>query len=106
MDPLLATLRKVRWLLGVQQWIRFAAAGLIGALAGCCAWLVLTRLFPLLAVDRTPHVGILAIGVLASLLWAIRRRPSLLQAASRPTGGSPWMSASPAHYSSPEPRDP
>ena len=81
MDPLLATLRKVQWLLGVQQWIRFAVDGLIGGLAVCCAWLVLTRLFPLLAGDRTPYLGILAVAVLASLLWAIRRRPSLLEAA-------------------------
>jgi len=81
MDPLLATLRKVRWLLGVQKWIRFAVAALIGGLGGCCAWLVLTRLFPLLAADRTPYAGILAIAVLGSLFWAVRRRPTLLQAA-------------------------
>jgi len=81
MDPLLTTLRKVRWLLGFQQWIRFVVVGLIGGLTGCCAWLVVTRLFPLLAIDRTPYAGVLAIGVLVSVLWGIRRRPDLLQAA-------------------------
>lgn len=79
-------LRKLRWLLGVQQWIESVAVGLFVSGCACCAWLLLVRLFPLLDGGLLPYWLSLGVGGLAASGWAVYRRPTLLATALEADG--------------------
>ena len=86
MDPMMAMLRKLRWLLGVQQWIESVAVGLFVSGCACCLWLLLVRLFPLLNSGSFPYWVSLGAGVVAATGWAVYRRPALLDTALEADG--------------------
>jgi hypothetical protein len=81
MDPMIATLRRVRRRMAVQQWFRFNVIGLLITASAGCATVLFSKLFPLLGSPELVCLGLLVAGFLAATAWAIHRRPRLVDAA-------------------------
>ena len=80
-DPLMAALRKVRLRLGLRRWVRYTAASLFVGATAACLWVLLTRLFPQLGDAFAPALVLLGVAYAIATGWAIRNRPSLVDAA-------------------------
>lgn len=81
MDSLAEALRRVRRRLFLQRWLDLAVAALLGWAATLFAWVLATRLFPVLGNPRPVGLVLLGIGVLAASSISVWRRPSMLRAA-------------------------
>lgn len=81
MDPLLATLSKLRLVLGLRTWLEFVAKSFIYTTSFGFAWVVATRLFPLLGDAMAVSGVIILLGAVAASIAAFVARPTLLHAA-------------------------
>lgn len=81
MNPLEATLRKIRTRLAVRQWITFTVKGLAYTAWVACVWVLLTRLFPVLGDAAAVCLSLLALGLVAAATMALHRRPGMVDAA-------------------------
>ncbi len=81
MDPLVATLQRLRRRLGLQLWLRRLFQGLVITSAVCCAWLVLTRCFPSLGNPIPVCTALIGVAIAATTVVALRGVPSLAQTA-------------------------
>ncbi len=80
-DPLIAALRKVRLRLGLGRWVSYTVTSLLISATAACIWVLLTRLFPQLGDAAYPALVLIGAGYLIATVWAIWRRPTLLDAA-------------------------
>lgn len=81
MDRLVDTLRRVRIRLFLQEWMGFILWGLFFSCIACGVWVVLARCFAELGNPLQVCVVVFAAGFLVVTGIAIRRRPSLTEAA-------------------------
>ena len=81
MDVLVGTLNRVRRRLFIQYGLCLTFASLLYSSSLSCVWLALTRLFPILGHPEPVCLGLVVTGVVVAGIMAIRRRPSLIDAA-------------------------
>ena len=81
MDLVVSTLNRVRRRLFVQCWLRLTFVSLIYSSSVSCVWLVLTRLLPVLGNPEPVCAGIVVAGCFVAGVLAIRKRPTLINAA-------------------------
>lgn len=81
MDSMIIALRRVRLRLTLQRWIHYFVAAALAGLSLSTAGLLVTKLFPLLPLGPTALPVVTAASLLFASVWAIVRRPTLLEAA-------------------------
>ena len=81
MPPLVVKVGKLRWRLGLLQWFRFSMDAFFAASVTACAWLLLTRLFPVLGDALPVLTGLWAVALVAATVVAVRTWPDLIDAA-------------------------
>ena len=80
-DPLVAALKKIRLRLGLRRWISYTVSALLISATAACFWVLLTRFFPQLGDAAYPAIVLIGGAYIFATAWAIRNRPTLLDAA-------------------------
>ncbi|MDK1020112.1 MAG: hypothetical protein QGD90_00560 [Candidatus Hydrogenedentes bacterium] len=80
-DPLVAALKKIRLRLGLRRWVSYTVTALLLSATAACFWVLLSRLFPQLGDAAYPAIGLIGAAYFFATAWAIRNRPTLLDAA-------------------------
>ncbi len=81
MDPLHRQLRRLARRLAVQRWAGYVSTGVFFGACGATVWVVVARLFPGLGDPLPISAASVGAGVLLGTVFAVLRRPSVLDAA-------------------------